>query len=171
MKKIVLTLCALIPAISAFADYDSYDELNNYAAAYARHNDEMSGFEIFALVVIIAYIILSIVILIRWWRMTTNVEQIRQQIIPDTPSLAYLVAIGENEKAQKVALKLIVDNLYTIYTDQYIQKKAKNMDIRIQELLPQFQKLGLSVPEYVTTGEKFIDYMNGLTGKEVKYQV
>ena len=86
MKKLAVLVCALIPAISAFA-YGSY--------GYSSHDDEMSGFAIFTLIVMIAYIILSIVILVRWWNMTTNVEQIRQHITHGNPKLTYLVAIGE----------------------------------------------------------------------------
>ena len=85
MKKLAVLVCTLIPAISAFA-YGSY--------GYSSHDDEMSGFAIFTLIVMIAYIIISIVILVRWWKMTTNVEQIRQHITHANPKLTYLVAIG-----------------------------------------------------------------------------
>ena len=34
----------------------------------------------------------------------------------------------------------------------------------IQERLPKMEKLGLSLPDYVTSGEKFIDHVNELTG-------
>lgn len=117
----------------------------------------------------IAYIILSIVILVRWWKMTTNVREIRQHITPANPNLAYLVAIGEKERAQKAALKMLVDILYPIYTDPYNYIKAEEMNKAIASRLPKFQKLGLIVPEYVTSGEKFIDYMNELTDDKVPY--
>ncbi|MDE6346726.1 MAG: hypothetical protein K2L55_08655 [Muribaculaceae bacterium] len=162
MKKIAVLICALFPALSAFAYYGDY--------GYSRHDDDLSGFAIFTLVVVIAYIILSIVVLIRWWKMTSNVEQIRQHITHANPKLTYLVAIGEKEQAQKAALTMLVDILYPIYFDQYNHSKADDMNKEIQARLPKIQKLGLSVPDYVTTGENFIDYINGLTDGKVPYK-
>lgn len=162
MKKIAILCCALLSAISAFAYYGDY--------GYSRHDDEMSGFAIFTLIVMIAYIILSIVILIRWWKMTTNVEQIRQHLTHANPKLTYLVAIGEKEQAEKAALTMLVDILYPIYSDPYNYSKAEAMNKEIQTRLPKMIKLGLSVPDYVTTGEKFIDYINELTDGKVPYK-
>lgn len=162
MKKIAVLCCALLPAVSVFAYYGDY--------GYSRHSGEMSGFAIFTLIVMIVYIILSIVILIRWWKMTTNIEQIRQHITHANPKLTYLVAIGEKEQAQKAALTMLVDMLYPIYIDPYNYSKAEVMNKAIQARLPKIQKLGLSVPEYVTTGEKFIDYINELTDGKVSYK-
>lgn len=161
MKKFVALVCALIPAISAFAYYGDY--------GYSSRSDEMSGFAIFTLIVMICYIILSIVILVRWWKMTTNVDEIRQHLTHANPKLTYLVAIGETEQAQKAALTMLVDQLYPIYQDQYQYTKAEAMNKVIQPLLPKIQKLGLTVPDYVTSGEKFIDYINDLTGGKVSY--
>lgn len=162
MKKIAVLCCALLSAFSAFAYYDDY--------GYPDRSDEMSGFEIFLLFVMIAYFILSIVILIRWWKMTTNVEQIRQHITHANPKLTYLVVIGESEQAKKAALTMLVDILYPIYSDPYNHSKADAMNKEIQARLPKIQRLGLSVPDYVTSGEKFIDYINGLTGNKVPYK-
>ena len=86
------------------------------------------------------------------------------------PKLTYLVAIGEIEQAQKAALKLLNDILYPIYSDPYNLSKAETMNREIQARLSKIQKLGLSVPEYVTTGEKFIDYINNLTDAKVPYK-
>lgn len=162
MKKIALLVCALVPAFSAFAYYGDY--------GYSSRSDEMSGFAIFTLIVMIAYIILSIVILVRWWKMTTNVEQIRQHITHANPKLTYLVAIGEKEQAQKAALTMLVDILYPIYSDPYNYSKAEAMNKEIQARLPKINKLGLTVPEYVTSGEKFIDYINSLTDGKIPYK-
>ena len=118
----------------------------------------------------IVYISLSFVILIRWWKMITNVEQIRQHITHANPKLTYLVAIGEKEQAQKAALTMLVDLLYPIYSDPYNYSKADAMNKEIQARLPKIQKLGLSVPDYVTSGEKFIDYINSLTDGKVPYK-
>lgn len=162
MKRITALCCALFAAVSVFAYYGDYD--------YSSRADEMSGFAIFTLIVMIAYIILSIVILIRWWKMTTNVEQIRQHITHANPKLTYLVAIGEKEQAQKAALTMLVDVLYPIYSDQFNYSKAEAMNKEIQTRLPKIQKLGLTVPDYVTSGEKFIDYINELTDSKVPYK-
>ncbi len=157
-----MLVCALIPTLSAFAYYGDY--------GYSSRNDNMSWFAIFTLIVMIAYIILSIVILVRWWKMTTNVKLIRQHITHANPKLTYLVAIGEKEQAQKAALKMLVDILYPIYTDSYNYSKADAMNKAIASRLPKIQKLGLIVPEYVTSGEKFIDYINELTDGKVPYK-
>lgn len=162
MKRITVVFSALLFSVSAFAYYGDYD--------YSSKSNEMSGFAIFTLVVMIVYIILSVVILIRWWKMTSDVEQIRQHITHANPKLTYLVAIGDKEQAQKAALTRLVDILYPIYTDPYNYSKAEAMNKGIQELLPKIQKLGLLVPDYVTSGEKFIDFINELTGGKVLYK-
>lgn len=153
-----MIVCALVSAISAFAYYGD-----------SSHSNGMSGFTIFTLMVMIAYIILSIFMLIRWWDMTKNVEEIRQRLTPDKPKLTYLVAIGEKEQAQKAAIAMLVDLLYPIYLDPYENTKAEAMNRVIEELLPKMQMLGLTLPDYVTTGEKFIDYINKITDGKVPY--
>lgn len=161
MKKFAVLLCALLPAVSALAYYRDY----GYSSS-----DEMSGFAIFTLIVMIAYIILSIVVLVRWFNMTNNVEKILQHLTHANPKLTYLVAIGETEQAQKAALTMLVDKMYSIYYNQYVYSKAEEMNKEIAPLLPKIKKLGLEVPEYVTSGEKFIDYMNNLTDNTVPYK-
>lgn len=119
----------------------------------------------------LCFLILYIVILVRWWNMTTNIEQIRKHlIITDKPKLTYLVAIGEKERAQKLAVKMLVDILYPIYFDEYNSSKADSMNSSTQPILTKIQRLGLSIPDYVTSGEKFIDYLNSLTGRKVTYE-
>lgn len=162
MKKFAILVCALIPAVSAFAYYDDY--------GYSSHSDEMSGFAIFTLIVMIAYIILSIVILIRWWKMTTNIDRICRHITHGNPKLTYLVAIGEKEQAQKAALTMLVDLLYPIYADVYNYSKAETMNKVLDARLPKIARLGLTLPDYVASGEKFIDYMNELSGSNVQYK-
>lgn len=159
MKKLAVLCCALLSVMGALAysgDYGSSSLSNG-----------LMGLTIFIWLVTI---IVSIIILVRWWKMTTHVAQIHQQITRANPKLTYLVAIGEIEQAQKAALKLLVDILYPIYSDPYNKSKAETMNQEIQARLSKIQKLGLSVPEYVTTGEKFIDYINNLTGGKVPYQ-
>lgn len=159
MKKISVLVCALIPASSAFAYYGG--------SGYSNHADEWSGFEVFTLIVMIAYIILSVVMLIRWWNMTRNVEQIRQHLTHANPKLTYLVAIGEKEQAQKAALKMLVDILFPIYNDPYTHAKAAEMNQAIEPYLYKMDQLGLTLPDYVKSGDKFIAYINALTGGTV----
>lgn len=152
----------MLAALSASAYRDYY--------GYSRHN-EMSGFEIFILLVLIAYIILSIVILIRWFKMTADVREIKESLtLTNTkPKLTYLIAIGEREKADKSALIMMVERLMPIYKDEYDYEKAASMNRYIASVLPRLFKLGISLPEHVKSGEKFIDFMNELTGRDVPY--
>ena len=73
------------------------------------------------------YIILSIVVLVRWFKMTNNVEQILQHLTHANPKLTYLIAIGETEQAQKAALTMLVEKMYSIYYNQYVYSKAEEM--------------------------------------------
>lgn len=158
MKKIATLICAIIPAFSAFAyGYSTYE------------SNKMSGFAIFTLIVMIVYIILSIIILVRWWNMTKDVKLLREKFTPANTQLTYLLAIGETEQARKAAIKMIVDRLYPIYGDNYIYTKAQSMNEAIKGLVPRIKKLGIDLPDYVTSGEKFIDYMNNLTDKNIPY--
>ncbi len=163
MKKISTFLIAILSTFSAFAYYDSYSDygLSNYAS-------NMNDFMRFNFIVMIVYIILSIVVLVRWWKMTTNVNKIRKVVSRTdiNTDLCYLVAIGEKKEAEKVALKILVDILYNIYNDPYSSKVAK-MNREIETHLSKIRKLDLTIPEYVTSGEKFIQYMNELTGYDV----
>lgn len=162
MRILVFVCVALFSASSAFAQYSDY--------GYYSHNDEMTGYAILAVIMMILYIILSIIVLVRWWKMTTNVNAIRQHIIPPSPKLTYLIAIGEKEQAQKAALKMLVDLLYPIYCDRNNYSKAETMNKALESRLPKIAKLGLEIPDYVMSGEKFIDYLNGLTGGNVPYK-
>ena len=156
MKKYIIAACALIPALGASADY-----------GYSSHGSGMSGFILF---VMIAYIVLSIVVLVRWWKMTADVERIRQQVTHANPRITYLVLTGDKEAAQKAAVTTLVELLCPIYEDGYNYIKAEAMNKIINERLPKFAKLGLSVPDYLTSGEKFIDHVNALTGNNVAYK-
>lgn len=163
MKKFVVAVCALLCTAPAFAYY------GDYYYYYSRRDDEMSEFAIFTLIVMIAYIILSVVILARWWKMTTNVKQIKEQLTYNKCTPEYLILVGEKDKAQKVVLTDLVDRLIEVYKNVYCYNKAEEMDKIIQDKQPEIDRMGLTMPDYVTSGEKFIDYVNALTGKEVKY--
>lgn len=166
MKKFFAAACALLCAIPAFA-YDDFD-------FYSRRN-EMSGFAVFTLIVIIAYIVLSIVVLVRWWRMTKDVKQIKEQTTYNKCTPEYLILIGEKDKAQKIVLTDLVDRLIEVYEYNFMSSplyynKAEEMNKVIQDKQPEIDRMGLTMPDYVTSGEKFIDYVNALTGMEVKYK-
>ena len=164
MKKIAVLCCAMFTAISAFAYYGDY--------GYSGLNSKLSEFADYVQIATIAYIFLSVIILILWCRLSYDVAKIRQHLNtpPNAPTLTYLIAIGEKEQAQKAALKMLVDQLYPIYSDPYNYSKADAMNKAIQARLPKIQKLGLSLPDYVSTGEKFIDYINDLTDGKVPYK-
>ncbi|MCM1531171.1 MAG: hypothetical protein NC048_06420 [Bacteroides sp.] len=66
---------------------------------------------------------------------------------------------------------MLVNLLYSIYQDPFDEYKARSMNTIIEDRLPLMLKLGLSVPDYVTSGEKFIDYMNRLTDNKVPYEM
>lgn len=160
MKKTIVLVCALLPALSAFAYYCDYD--------YGLSSHE-SGFSVFFVLVMIVYMVLSIVVLVRWWRMTGDVDKIRRHITHANPKLTYLVAIGEREQAQKAALTMLVDELMPIYESPYETKKAEAMNRILAAKLPKIQRLGIVLPDYVMRGERFIDYINYLSGSSVPY--
>lgn len=152
----------MLAALSASAYYDDY--------GYSSHS-ELSGFELYILLLSIAGLILSIVILIRWFKMTADVKEIKETItLSNTkPKLTYLIAIGEREKADKSALIMMVDRLTPMYNNEYNYERAASMNRYIASVMPRLEKLGINLPDYVKSGEKFIDFMNGLTGKDVPY--
>lgn len=151
------------PAMSAFAYYGSY--------GYSSHDSEMPGFAIFSLIVMIAYILLSIIVLIRWWNMTTHVKDIKEYLTHShsNPKLTYLVAIGEIKQANKAALVMLVDKLMPTYYDNFDHNKADTINVYITAYLDKMERLGLTLPEYIKSGEKFIDYMNSITGNNIQY--
>lgn len=164
MKKLTVLIGALLTSVGAFAYYGEYGY-----SSYHR-DSEMSGFAIFTLIVMIVYIVLSFIVLVRWFKMTSNIQKLTDHVTAANPKITYLVAIGEMELAKKSALKLMVDKLWPFYTDAYIRDKAYQMNFIIQEQLPNIERLGIELPDYVKSGEKFIDYMNNLSGSKVPYK-
>lgn len=161
MKKFLVAVCALLCATPAFAYYGDY--------YYSSRDDEMSGFAIFTLIIMIIYIILSVVLLVRWWKMTTNIKLIKEQLTYNESTPEFLVLVGEKGKARKVVLSDLVERLVNVYNTDYYYNKAEAMNEIIQEKQPKIERMGLTMPDYVTSGEKFIDYVNALTGHNVKY--
>ena len=155
MKKLLLLSTAILSATSAFASF------GGFAAG---------GLAFFFLLIYLGIIVLSIIMFIKLWKMTDDVKLIRQHIFNANPKLTYLVAIDEIEAAQKTALKMLVDKMYPIYFDSNNYDKAESMDKELAKILPQMRRLGLDIPDYATSGEKFIDYMNHITGRQVRYK-
>ena len=157
MKKTVLLVAALIPASGAFA------------YGYSYHDSGMSGFAVFMLLLAIAYIVLIIAIIVKFFKIASDVAEIRQRLDNEgkNTKLTYLVAIGEKERAQKAAVKILVDILYPIYFDQFNNAKAETMNEAISPLIPKIKRLGIELPEHVLCGERFITYLNRITGNNV----
>lgn len=158
MKKTALLIAALVPSSSAFA------------YGYSYHDDGMAAFSVIMLLFGIAYMVLIIAIIVKFFKIASDVAQIRQH--HDNKSsrntkLTYLVAIGEKERAQKEAVRILVDILYPIYFDQSNEAKAETMNESIGPLIPKMKRLGLELPDYVLSGERFITYLNRITGNNV----
>lgn len=166
MKKILVAVCALLCATPAFAYYDDFD---------LTHHGDLTAFGVFVIILGITYIVLSIVVLVRWWKMTKNIELIKSQLTYEKSTPEYLILVDEKEKARKAVLTDLVDDLYAVYEYNFMNSplyynKAEEMDKIIQDKQPEIDRMGLTMPDYVTSGEKFIDYVNALTGTEVKYK-
>lgn len=162
MKKFAATFAILLSGMCTFAQY--YE-------GYGSHSSGMTGFGIFTLFVMIVSIIVSIIVLIRWWKMTSQIAEIHKKLTQlDSESPAYLIAIGEKEKAEKAALEFMVRKLSELYYG-YASNREGDMDSLIKNNLPTFERLGFTLPDHVTSSKKFIDYMNGLTGKKVPYSM
>lgn len=155
MKKLFLTSVAIFSASSAFASF------GGFAA---------DSLAFFFVLIYLGIIVLSIILFVKIWKMTGDVKQIRLHLTHTNPKLTYLVAIGEIETAQKAALKMLVDKIYPIYFDSNNYDKAESMDKELAKILPQIKRLRLNIPDYATSGEKFIDYMNSITGRHVRYK-
>lgn len=163
MKKILVAVCALLSAAPAFAYYDDFE--------LTHHGDLTFLGVVFFIILPILYIVL----LVRWWNMTTNIKQIKEQLTYSKCTPEHLILIGEKEKAQKLVLTNLVIALSAVYecnsmSSPLYYNKAEEMDRIISDKQPEIDRMGLTMPDYVTTGEKFIDYVNALTGMEVKYK-
>lgn len=159
MKKLLLLTALLsIPAISAFGYYESDFGSVSYLATLS-------------VVITVIFGIISILAIIRFFEMSSDVKAIKQQIT--TPQsrekLTYLVAIGELKKADKEALKMLVDELMPIYYNENDYNKANSMNGLLVTVLPKMERLGITLPDYVKSGEKFIDYLNEKTGNDIAY--
>ena len=98
-----------------------------------------------------------------------NLRTVKQELQNEKRvSLTYLISIGELEKANKQALIRTVEKLRDVYYSSTINDKASKMNTYLNDTLPKFLKMGITLPEYVQSGERFIDYMNNLTGNKVR---
>lgn len=163
MKKITLIICGVLYSLNALAWRGEY-------AVNVTRDDRITALEKFYLFLTIICIILGIIAWIKLYRMFDDIKKIKEQVTTSDPKVTYLIAIGEIEQAKKATLKMLVDSLYLVYHDYNNPNKAQTMNMIIAERLPKIQRLGLQVPDYVTSGEKFIDYINLLTGNNVQYK-
>lgn len=159
-----MTLCGLL-AVSAPAFAYDY--------GYATRSNEMSGFAIFTLIVMIAYIILSIVILVRWWKMSNDIRALKEKFTTNDSSpehLVYLVAVGKKDQAQEAVINSIVKEMIkNIDINISGMHAAESMNEVLDKWAPEIKRLGLTLPDHLTSGAKFIDYYNSLTGEDVQY--
>lgn len=96
-----------------------------------------------------------------------NLRTIKQELQSEKrTSLTYLISIGDIENANRQALIRTVEKLRDVYYGS-TNDKAGIMDTYLKETLPKLSKMGITLPEYVQSGERFIDYMNNLTGNNV----
>lgn len=121
-------------------------------------------------IILFASAVLNIILFFKIWGMTNDVAAIKKHLIPDTEiTLTELVALGEPSKAESAAKKLLYDALSTIYFSHSMnytaRLKAKDMDDKLSDYLPRIQRLGVNLPEHLTSSKAFIEYMNELTGK------
>lgn len=121
------------------------------------------------IIVLLIEFVISLIFIVRWWGMTSDIKEIKRYLTPsEQHQLTYLIVIGEKEAAQKAAMKMIADILYPLYFYPH-DNIAENMNSQIASLLPKIKKLGIDLPQYLTSGEDFIQHMNSLTGNNVKY--
>lgn len=161
MKRLTILATALIPAITMFAYYGDY--------GYSSRHDEMSGFAIFLWIVAF---ICSVILLIRWWKMTADIKAIKQKLTtPGDEKISYLLALGEMEHAEKLVLTRLIDVMYPIYAEgiRNNRKKeftAREIDNSIQPFIRGYSHLKVNIPEYARSGQAFIEYMDEVTGKK-----
>lgn len=100
--------------------------------------------------------------------MSHNLRSVKQELqVEKRSSLTYLISIGEPEKAYKQAMIRTVEYLRNVYYSDNNKDKVKKMDMYLAEKLPKLLKMGITLPEYVQSGEQFIKYMNNLTGNNI----
>ena len=162
MKKHILFLLASLVSLGAYAYPD-------YPYTYGSSNsDQMSGFDIFIIVVASVYIILSIIVLVRWWKLTKHVAEIKDSINKRDDILAVLASDGK-EEAQRVGIRNLMKDLLSIYNNYDIHNRLKAQEMKpiFSKYSKLFNKLGFNVPDYLRTVSNFITYMNDLTGNDV----
>lgn len=143
-----------------------------YGSSYEYERNSYSGVYLFVLVV---YITICVIFIARWWMMTIDIKEIRKTVAPPSKDLLFLINIGEKELAEKVALKERVSLLSKIYEQSSVpgnsmyEAPGPKMDEIIQEKRSTYERLNITLPDYVSSGAKFIDHMNALTGRNIAY--
>lgn len=161
MKKILLSAAAISAAFSASAS--SYDDVPFIFSGM---------FTFFSIAIPIAFIVLLISIAAKVDNISKKVDLLASPVPVPKPNqaqkLSYLVGLGEQEEAQKLAERLTFDFLYNIYFGtSYSVSKREWIDQYLAEKLPKYERLGITLPERLRSGAAFIEYMNNLTGGKV----
>ena len=158
VASIIIGIVYIIGGIIGGALYDNF--LIGFGAI-------LSGILIIVLGIIFAKLIWAICML--FINISQNLRILKQEFQNEKrTSLTYLISIGELEKANKQALIRTVEKLRAVYYSSTIKDKASKMDTYLKDTLPKLLKMGITLPEYVQSGERFIDYMNNLTGNNVR---
>lgn len=160
MKKLLIVPMGLL-SLNAFADYYP-------CIGYISYRDDWSGFEIFILIASIVFFIISIIVLFRWWSMTSDIKKIRNYLQPGEDDIIAIYCSEGKEAAQKAGIKSLVTELMEIYdSPRYHPDERYNYMAPIfSRYATLFNKLGLVVPPYLKTVSLFIKRLNEITGND-----
>lgn len=101
---------------------------------------------------------ISIVILVRWWRMTKDIQDIKNTIAKVTPKnkVPILYLLGKHDAAREIAIENLVIKLLEMrggYTEVKIDETINNY----RKYLKQFD---ITLPEELSSAAKFIEFSN-----------
>lgn len=166
MKKLLFFILSFLVTVSASAYSYSEPEID-FEVPFALTATACILDYLLMVVLVVLFIVMAVKVV--------NISRKINQIASPAPSLQtsnddllYLVALGNQAKAQELAEKMVFDNFYNTYRAALINK-AMIMNKFIEEETPMFERLGISMPNHLKSGAAFIDYMNGLTGGKVSY--
>lgn len=163
MKKLMI-LIAFMGTVTATAMGKIYLDDYGYSRAMEKQMETADHISTFFLIVGIAYIVLSVIVLVRWWKMTKVVNKIYEITEQNDYSIFYLASTGRMDEARDKGIKELYDALVKVYFDEQVWGKEKEMDKEIALRLPTLTKIGIEVPDFMTSGEKFVNHFRELTG-------
>lgn len=126
--------------------------------------------EILLVIFYLILAILSLILFFKIWWMTNDVAALKKQLVPEgETTLTELVATGETDKAAYNAKHMLYAMLSETYFSSDITYKNKSavMEEKLSTILPRIQRLGLDLPDNLTSAKAFIEFMNGVTGKSI----